>query len=84
MKEIKFNGMKKKVKFNGETFTITFEDFAFRDSRFVINGESSSIIISNDTLINLETLKKYVRQSIQEYIHRRNSKKQFKNWDGKL
>lgn len=76
--------MKKKVTYEGIEYTITFKSFGYSDSRFVVNGESSSYYSPNDKLTNIDLFKKLAERSIKEYIDRHKAENEFKNWDGKL
>lgn len=76
--------MIKKVTFKGNEYKIDIRQFGFDSRRLVINGESSSAVVPDVYLLNVDSFKEYVRKAIEEYEARKKSEDVFKAWDGKL
>lgn len=74
----------KKVIYEGRKYRVSFIEFGFDSSRFMINGEPSDKFINNKAITNLEIFSSLVKLAIEEYIEREKAHKRFKQWDGKL
>lgn len=76
--------MKKVVYYEGQKYHITFESYGYDSSRFIVNGETSSLYLSDKGLLKLDNFKDFAIESIKEYINRHKAEEAFRNWDGKL
>lgn len=74
----------KEIEYNGEKFKVGFQSYAYSYSRFVINGEVSSVYEKNESLLDIDIVKTTAKKAIEEYIARRVANKNFKEWNGKL
>ena len=76
--------MKKKVNYKGVDYNITFQEYGYSSSQFIVNGAISSIYMENTKITDMDSFKRYAIASIEEYIERHKAAETFKNWDGKL
>lgn len=72
----------KKVTYEGIEYSVSFERYGYTDSRFCINGETSSEYMDNSKLTDIGQFRNGVTKAIKEYITRHKSKEEFEKWNG--